>query len=80
MVNDINKNITEKKINNGYIELAGTIVKQVANDYIQALKSKNENRSKKLEKWFLSSYGQLLSMQQGEYIIENCKKIANHQR
>lgn len=51
------------------------IVKRAVGDYRIALRTNNLHRQKKLEKFFLSGWGQLLSYGRGQYIIEQCKKI-----
>ena len=62
----------------GYERLRTEVVKSAVKDYKNALrKSKRlgvvctEQRS--LEKWFRSKWGQLLSGDNGEYIIEKCQ-------
>lgn len=55
--------------------LRAAILQQAVKDYLTALKSKNEKKSKELEKWFLSPYGQLLSGDQGQEIINRTRKI-----
>ena len=67
-------------IEDGYIKLAGAIVGGVANEYISALMSGSEKKCARLENWFLSPYGQLLSMNNGEGIIHDCRKIAQQKR
>lgn len=59
--------------------LAVAIVTQAAKDYRKELqKSKRQGRKTggafKLEKWFRSEYGQLLTLGKGEYIIEQIQK------
>lgn len=60
----------------GFVELAGAILKLAADDYIKALAEGDEKKSKKLERFFLSDWGQMLSLHQGEAIIRNCKRVA----
>lgn len=62
--------------NDGYVELAGAILKLAAGDYIKALIIDDEKNIKKLERFFLSDWGQMLSLHQGEAIIRNCKRFA----
>ena len=61
----------------GFVELAGAIMKLASGDYIKALIKGNEKEIKKLERFFLSDWGQMLSLHQGEAIIRNCKRIAH---
>lgn len=62
--------------NDGFVELAGAILKLASGDYIKALIIDDEKNIKKLERFFLSDWGQMLSLHQGEAIIRNCKRIA----
>lgn len=68
--------ILNDELDKRYIELAGEIVGQVVRDYIKALKNGEHGKARALERWFKSPYGQILSMQHGEFIIENSRKIA----
>ncbi len=52
------------------------IVKRAVIDYKAALKRNNTYRIAMLEIFFLSDYGQLLSYNQGQYIIDQCRKGA----
>ena len=61
----------DEEINKRYAELAGAILKQAADDYIEALET-----CARLEEFFLSKWGQFLSMNHGEAIIRNCHRIA----
>lgn len=61
-------------MNELYAELAGAIIRQGMKDYKSALRGGKATRAKELEKFFLSGYGQLLSMGHGELIIERCQK------
>ena len=59
--------------------LAIAIVVQAAKDYEHELqRSKKDGRktgeARRLEKWFMSDYGQLLTFGKGEQIMEKIKK------
>lgn len=62
--------------NDGFVELAGAILKLAADDYIKALIKGDEKERKKMERFFLSDWGQMLSLHQGEAIIRNCKRVS----
>ena len=71
----------------GYQRLRTQIVKSAVDDYNKALKKTDRigevcTEQINLEKWFLSPWGQLLSGDNGELIIEKCranyKKIPNN--
>ena len=60
-----------------YERLRTEIVKSAVDDYKKALRKSKRVGCKcaeevELERWFLSKYGQLLSGDNGEYIIEKC--------
>lgn len=60
-----------------YERLRAAIVKQAVDDYIKALRKSDRlcdicEEQTKLEEWFLSKWGQFLSGDNGEYIIEKC--------
>ena len=62
-----------------YERLRNEIVRSAVTDYKKALKvSQGEgekfDREKALERWFRSKWGQFLCENQGEYIMEVCKK------
>ena len=62
-----------------YERIRTEIVKSAVNDYKNALRKSDRLRCVceaqiALEEWFLSSWGQLLSGDNGEYIIEKCRK------
>jgi hypothetical protein len=62
-----------------YERLRAEIVKSAVNDYRAALRKSKRIGCKcaeeiKLERWFLSGWGQMLSGGNGEYIIEKCRK------
>ena len=60
----------------GYTLLQIAIVRRAIGDYILALKKNNPAEKSKLERFFLSEWGQSLSGNRGEVIIERCKKQA----
>lgn len=60
-----------------YEPIRAAILRQAIRDYINALRERDYYNMAQLERFFLSDWGQLLSYDHGEYIIENCKKIAN---
>ena len=67
--------------NEGYMQLAAAILKEAADEYIFALShGKDEKRIEKLEKFFLSKWGQQLSNYHGTAIIRNCKRIAEEKK
>ena len=55
----------------GLILLQAAILEQAIHDYKIELKCGGGHR---LEKWFLSEWGQMLSRRHGEQIIERCKR------
>lgn len=65
--------------------LEAAILKVAADDYIEALIIQSEDREceknnkevRKLERFFLSAWGQLLSFGHGELIIERCRREAS---
>lgn len=63
----------------GYERLRTQIVRSAVKDYENALRKSNRlgaacKEQRELERWFLSNWGQLLSGDNGEYIIEKCRK------
>ena len=58
----------------GYEDLRIAIVSRAIRDYKTALAYGKERAIYRLEKFFLSEWGQFLSGNYGEYIIERCKK------
>lgn len=62
-----------------YERLRTEIVKSAVFDYKASLKKSDRlglvcDEQKKMERWFLSKWGQLLSGDNGEYIIEKCRE------
>ena len=58
----------------GLVELRAAILRQAARDYEDALKDNNRAKAQKLEQFFKSGWGELLSGGLGDYIISECKK------
>lgn len=58
----------------GYEELMCAIVLQAVKDYRKALKHGTPREVLDLENWFLGEWGQLLSNDNGAYIIEKVKQ------
>lgn len=63
----------------GYQILADEIMKLAAHDYRNELRRSKNGKTKtrecyRLERFFRSEYGQLLSMEMGEYIMEKIQK------
>ena len=59
--------------------LREAIVRSAVNDYSKALRKSDRlgfvcDEQKKLEAWFVSKWGQFLSGDTGEYILERCRK------
>lgn len=63
-----------------YELIRAAILKQAVKDYKSALKWGRHREIATLERFFRSDWGQLLSYNHGEYIIENCKRIINNQK
>ena len=61
---------------NGVENLRIAVLKQAINDYIFALKNDVQSEIYRLEKFFKSDWGELLSNNHGDYIITECKKRA----
>lgn len=57
-----------------YELLIQAIIKQAMADYKVALKEDNHKQISELERFFRSSYGETLSHNHGEEIIEYCRK------
>jgi hypothetical protein len=62
------------KTTNGYGNLRVAILEQAIKDYKRALRRGNNYKITALERWFLSEWGELLSGNNGAYIIEKVKK------
>ncbi len=61
----------------GLILLQAAILEQAIHDYKIELKCGGGHR---LEKWFLSEWGQTLSRGHGEEIIERCKREVDYDK
>ena len=57
-------------------ELIVAILRQAKEDYIRALRKRDYAAINELETFFLSEYGQTLSLDSGEEIIKWCQKLA----
>lgn len=60
-----------------WILLAAGVVREAMLDLKNAIKYGDKGEEKHLKNWFLSDYGQLLSGNHGEYIIEQITKGVN---
>lgn len=58
----------------GYERLQIAILQQAIKDYKTALKKNSYYSKRSLERWFLSDWGEMLSNNNGELIIEKCQK------
>lgn len=74
LVHDSAKTYVRKR--DPYLDLAGAILKQAVDDYIEAYKEADTRTINQLEKFFLSEWGQRLSYDQGEFIIKHAQRIA----
>ena len=54
------------------------ILRRAVCDYKSAIKRRDFNAMTKLEKFFLGEWGQLLSRDNGQYIIDECNRIVNN--
>ena len=66
-----------------YQRLRTEIVWSAVKDYKKALKKSERDgavcrEQRTLERWFLSKWGQMLSGDNGEYIIEHCRQTYKH--
>lgn len=61
----------------GYEALAAAILQQAMKDYETAIRNNNFHKKLELERFFLSKFGQILSYDHGEVIIEKCRKRVN---
>ena len=59
---------------NGYENVRVAIIEQAITDYKRALKKRQRGSIISLERFFLSSWGEMISGGNGEYIIEQVKK------
>ena len=61
-----------------YERLSAAVVRSVVNEYKKALRKSDRlgfvcDEQKKAEEWLLSKWGQFLSHDMGEYILERCQ-------
>lgn len=56
------------------------VLKQAVRDYKTALMKNDFYRKQELEKFFLSEYGQAMSHNLGEEIIERCQRIVEKKK
>lgn len=70
------KDILKKRFepDEGYIALAAAVLHQAIEDYKSAVKHKRRGEVKAIERFFLSVYGQTLSFNNGELIVERLHK------
>lgn len=66
-----------------YERLQTEIVKLAVSDLKKAMRKSDRigvvcSEQRKLERWFLSKWGQLLCEDRGEYIIEKCRQTYKH--
>ena len=66
-----------------YERLRTEIVRAAVSDLKMAVKKSERQGSicaeqKSLEEWFMSKWGQFLCLDNGEYIIEQCRKNSKH--
>lgn len=60
----------------GLENLRVAILQQAVKDYIAALKYDEGAKAYRLEKFFTSEWGELLSNNHGDFIISECRKRA----
>ena len=65
---------TVKNHEDAYELLIQAIIKQAMVDYKEAVRKVNYKQMAELEQFFRSSYGETLSHNHGEQIIEHCRK------
>ena len=63
------------KKNDEFYDLAAAILRQAVEDYWNALFDQDEQEIAKLEKFFMSKWGQYLSCYQGDVIIREARLI-----
>ena len=63
----------------GVERLRLAILRLAASDYMKALRDGSECKAAKIEHFFLSEWGELLSDGRGALLIEECRKRANSQ-
>lgn len=60
----------------GLNQLRVAILRQAVNDYVKALIQDDGIRAYKIEWFFRSEWGELLSINNGDYIVTECKRRA----
>ncbi len=60
--------------------LCAAILRRAAKDYRIALKYNDLYGIASLERFFLSDYGQMMSRNQGQYIIDTCRELVRTKR
>lgn len=68
-------NLREPLYNVGLLRAA--ILRRAVADYISAIRKRDYYQIAKLERFFLGAWGELLSGDHGQYIIDHCRKLAN---
>ena len=63
-----------------YEPLCAAILRRAVQDYKIAIKHKDFHAIASLERFFLSDYGQMLSRNQGQYIIDISREMARTKR
>ena len=61
-------------------DLIIAVLKQAKRDYLEALWKNNFHKINELETFFLSDYGQAMSLNNGEKIIQLCREKVNKKR
>lgn len=56
------------------VELAAAVVRRAMQDYETALLKGDADAIKSLERFFLSEWGQLISCDNGEFLINQCRQ------
>lgn len=62
------------EIEKGYISLMAAIIEQAVTDYKQALKECDGRTIRECERFFLSEWGQALTWDNGENIMQRCRR------
>lgn len=61
---------TVKNLDDPYMRLRAGIIQRAVADLTKALITNNKGQIRKLEKWFLSDWGQAISGNNGKFIID----------
>ena len=62
----------------GYELLREAIIRRAILDYILALKKRDKYYMAQIERFFLSEWGQFLSLDNGKYLIYRCKQLTEY--